>query len=91
MICHKPNRALELLPILTHLKKNLSIDFVIGFPILVNWKSNSYNLILVIIDRLTKKVYYELVKIMINAPDLAEVIINMVIYHYKILELIVMD
>ena len=36
-------------------------------------------------------IYYELVKVIIDAPDLAEVIIDMVVYHHKVLELIVMN
>ncbi len=36
-------------------------------------------------------VYYKPVKFTINAPGLVEVIINMVIYHYEVLESIVTD
>ena len=67
------------------------MDFVISFLILANWKSNSYNLILIIVDWLIKIVYYKLVKVIINVLGLAKVIINVIIYHYRVLKSIVID
>ncbi len=67
------------------------MDFVIGLPISTNWKSDSYDLILVIIDWFTKMVNYKPVKIMIDALDLAEVIINVIVRHYRVPESIVTD
>ena len=67
------------------------MDFVIGLPILANKKSDSYNLIFVIVDQLIKIVYYELIKVMINIVGLGKVIINMVIYHHRVLKSIVID
>ena len=55
------------------------MDFVTGLPISTDWKRDSYDSILVIVDRLIKIVYHELVKIPINAPGLAEVIIDVVV------------
>lgn len=55
------------------------MDFVIGLSISTNWKDKSYDSIFVIIDRLTKMVYYKLVKVTINAPGFAEIIINIVV------------
>ena len=65
------------------------MNFVMGLPILTDWKGDSYDSILVIIDWFTKMVYYEPVKITINAPSLAEVIINVVVRHHSLLDLIV--
>ena len=48
-----------------------------------NWKSNSYDSILIIVDYLTKMIYYEPVKVTINAPELVEVIINVVVQHHS--------
>ena len=76
---HKPYDDLQSLPIPTHRWKNLSMDFVTGLPILTNWKGDNYNSILVIVDWLTKMVYYKSVKVTINAPDLAEVIIHVIV------------
>ena len=42
------------------------MDFVTGFPVSTNWKSNIYDSILVIVNPLTKMVHYELVKVIIN-------------------------
>ena len=55
------------------------MDFVTGLPVLTDWKGDSYDSILVIVDRLTKMVYYKPVKITIDAPGLAEVIIVVVV------------
>ncbi len=79
MIKYKPYRDLQSLLMLTHCWKKLLIDFAIRLSISTNWKGNSYDLILVIIDWLTKMVYYELVKITIGTLDLIKVILNTVI------------
>ena len=62
-----------------------------GLPVLIDWEGKSYDLILVIIDRLTKMVYYKPVKIMIDGPDLAEVIIDIVVQHHGLLDSIITD
>ena len=50
-----------------------------GLLLSANWKDDSYNSILVIVDCLTKMINYEPVMVIINAPGLAEVIIHMLI------------
>ena len=90
-VCHKPYRDLQLLPVLTHWWKDLSMDFVTGLPISADWKCDSYDSILVIVDRLTKMVYYIPVKVMINTLGLAEVIINVIIHHHGVPESIMTD
>ena len=67
------------------------MNFVTGLLISTNWKSDSYNWILVILYQLMKMIYYKLVKVTIDVPSLAKVIIDVVIYYYKIPESIVMD
>ena len=67
------------------------MDFVTGLPILTNWKSDSYDSILVIVNRLTKTVYYQPVQGTIDAPGLAEVILDVVVWHHGLLDLIVRD
>ncbi len=44
-----------------------------------------------IFDYLTKMVYYEPIKVIINAPGLVEVIINMVVHYYGIAKSIIID
>ena len=88
---HKPYGNLQSFLVLTHRFKDLSIDFVIGLLILTDWKGDSYNSILVIIDWLMKMVYYKPVKVTIDAPDLAEIIINMLLRHHGFLNSIVTD
>ena len=62
-----------------------------GLPLLMDWKEDSYESIFVIINLLIKMVHYKLVKVTINAPGLAEVVINIVVRHHKLLESIVTD
>ena len=65
------------------------MNFVTGLPILTDWKGDSYDLIFVIIDRLTKMVYYKPVKVTINTLGLAEVIINVAVKHHGLPDSIV--
>ncbi len=67
------------------------MDFVIGLPISANWKNNSYESILIIVDQLTKMVYYKPVKVTIDVPGLAEVIIDVVVHHHGVPESIVTE
>ena len=67
------------------------MDFVTGLPILTDWKGDSYDSILVIVNRLTKMVHYKPVKVTINAPGLAEVIIDVVVRHHGLPDSIVTD
>ena len=86
---YKLYRDLQLLPMPTHRWKDLSMDFVIGLLVSTNWKGKTYDSIIVIVDWLTKIVYYEPVKVIINVPDHAEVIIVVVVRHYGIHDSIV--
>ena len=74
-----------------HCWNDLSMDFVTGLPILTHWKGDSYDSILVIIDWLIKMVHYKLVKVSINAPGLAKVIIDVVMRHHGLPDSIVTD
>ena len=67
------------------------MDFVIDLPISADEKSDNFDLILVIDDQLMKRVYYALVKVMIDIPNLAKVIINMIMYHHGVFESILSD
>ena len=88
---HKPYGDLQSLPVPTHRWKDLSMDFVTGLPISTDWKGDSYDSILVIVDRLTKMVHYEPVKVIINAPGLAKVILDVVVWHHGLPDSIVSD
>ena len=55
------------------------MNFLTGLPVSIDWKGDSYDSILVILDWFTKMVYYKPVKITLDASGLAEVIIDMVI------------
>ena len=60
------------------------MDFITELSISTDWKGESYDSILVIINQLTKMVYYELVKATINALRLAEVILDVVVQYYSL-------
>ena len=74
---------------LIHCWKELSIDFVTGLLFSTNWKSESFDSILVIIEWLTKMVHYELVTVTINASGPAKVIIDVVVCHHDLPDLII--
>ncbi len=88
---HKLYSDLQSLPMPTHRWKDLSMDFVTGLPVSTNLKGETYDSILVIVDRLTKMVHYEPVKVTIDAPALAEVIIEAVVQHHGLPDSIVSD
>ena len=67
------------------------MDFVTGLPVSINWKRDNYDSILVIVDQLTKMVYYKPVKITLDTPGLAEVIIDVVVRPHGLPDLIVSD
>ena len=67
------------------------MDFGTGLPISTNWKEDSYDSILVIVDRLIKIVHYEPVKITINAAGLSEDIIDVIVRHHSLPNSIVTD
>ena len=90
-IKHKPYGDLQSLPVPTHCWKDLLMDFVTGLPLSTNWKEDSYDSILVIVNWPTKMVYYKPVKITINALGLAEVIIDMVVWYHDLPNSIMTD
>ena len=67
------------------------MDFVIGLPVSINWKEETYDSILVIVDWLTKMIYYKPVKITIDTLGLVKVIIKAIMQYYGLLDLIVSD
>lgn len=54
-------------------------------------KSDSYDSILVVVNRLIKMVHYELVKVTINIFSLLEVIVNMIVHHHRVPESIIIN
>ena len=67
------------------------MDFVTGLPVSTDWKGDSNDSILVIVNRLTKMVYYKPFKVTINAPGFAEVLIDVVVRHHGLPDSIVTD
>ena len=82
IVKHKPYGDLLLLPVSIYHWKDLSIDFITRLPVSTNWKGKTYNSILVIVDRLTKMIYYKPVKVTNNAFSPIKVIIDMVLRHH---------
>ena len=90
-IRYKAYGDLQSLPISTHQLKNLFMDFVTGLPLFADWKGDSYDSILVIVNQLTKMVHYKPVKVTINALRLAEVILDVIVMHHDLSDSIVTD
>ena len=67
------------------------MDFVIGLPQSADWRGDGYDSILVIIDWLTKIVYYKPVRMTITVPVLVEVIFNIVVRYHGLPNSIVSD
>ena len=67
------------------------MDFVTKLPVSTDWKIENYNSILVIVDWLTKMIHYKPVKVIIDAPGLAKVIFNMVVWHSSLPNSIVLN
>ena len=88
---HKPYGNLQSLPVPTYWWRDLSMNFVTRLSVSTDWKGETYDSILVIVNLLTKMVHYELVKVTINAPGLAEVIFDVVVWHHGLPDSIVLD
>lgn len=71
--------------------ERLIYGFFNGFSNLSHIKGDSFNPILVIVDQVTKMVYYKSIKVIIDVSDLAKVIINMVIRHHGVPQSIITD
>ena len=67
------------------------MDFMTGLPLFAEQKSNNYDLILVIVDQLTKMMYYKSVIVIIDTPELAEVILDVVVSHKSLPDSIMTD
>ncbi len=55
------------------------MDCITGLSVSTNWKGDIYDSILVIVDWLTKMIYYEPVKVIIDALGLVEVLLDVVV------------
>ncbi len=67
------------------------MDFVTRLPVWTSWKGEIFDSILVIVNQLTKMVYYKAVKVTIDALGLATVIIKAVVQHHGLADSIVSD
>ena len=88
---HKPYGDLQSLPVSTYRWKDLPMDFVTGLPVLTDWKGDSYDSIFVIVNRLTKIIHYNPVKVIMDVLGLTEVIINVIVRHHSFLDPIVIN
>ena len=58
-VCHKSYEDLQSLLVPIYRWKDLSMDFVAGLLLSADWKGDSYDSILVIVNWLTKMVHYQ--------------------------------
>ena len=67
------------------------VDFVTGLSSSKNWRGHSYDLILVIVDRLTKISHYIAVNNALDAEQFAQVLIENLVRYHGLLDSIVTD
>ena len=72
------------MPVPIYYWKDLSIDFVMELLISTNWKGDSYDSILVIVDWLIKIVHYKSMKITIKTFNFLKVIWDMVMQQHDV-------
>ena len=65
------------------------MDFVTGLLLSTDWKEDSYNSIFVIVNQMTKMMHYEPIKVTIDRAGLAEIILNVVVWHHSLSDSIV--
>ena len=58
------------------------MNFITELPIFTDWKGESYDSILVIVNWLIEIMYYKSVKIIINATEQAEVLLDVVVWYH---------
>ena len=62
-----------------------------GLPVSSNRKGETYDSILVIVDWLTKMVHYKPVKVTLNAPKIAQVILDMIVWNHGLPDSVITD
>lgn len=67
------------------------MNFVTKLPVFTNSKGKTYDLTLIIVNKLIKIVYYELIKVTIDLFDRIKVIINTVVKQYNLSDLNISD
>lgn len=67
------------------------MSYIIGLLESINYKNKPYNLIFVIVNWLIKLIYYKLIQVIINISILRNLICNIVMKYYNILDLFVND
>lgn len=93
MFCFQSNKTLILQRLFIIFHINLLIEklfnrFYDRFPNLNKLEKNSHNFILVIVDFITKMVYYKPIQVTINITNLVEIIIDIIINNFSLLDFI---
>lgn len=91
VVRHKSCGNLQFPLVIIHQYNDLSMNFVTSLPILTNFKDESYDFILIIIDKLTKLIYYKQVEAIIDTSELVKVMINVVVWHHSLSNSIVIN
>lgn len=84
IVKNKLYKDLQFLPGPTYRQKNLSIDFVISLQISINQQDKTYDLILIIVDKVKKIVQEKFFHANLNIPSLIKVIIDAVIQYHEL-------
>lgn len=62
-----------------------------GLSLLIDWKKNNYDTVLVVVNFLSKMMYYKSIKTIIDIVGIAKIIIDIVIRHHGLPESITSD
>lgn len=82
MVRHKFYNDFQSLLVPIYYYKNQFMDFITILLLSIDEEEDKYDPIFVIINQLIKMVHYQLVKIVIDRADLAELIIKVIIKHH---------
>ena len=88
---HKSFEKLQTLFILEFKWSNLTMNFVICFSINRDWNEVEYDLILIMVDRLTKMIHYISIIKIISVENLTEIFIKKVVRLHDLFLFIIID
>ena len=88
---HKPYRLLNPLPVSTEPWHTVTMNFITDLPLSSTYESMMWDLILVIVNKLTKMAHYIPVQKMMLVADFIEVFIRDIIRHHGVPEVLITD
>lgn len=91
VIYYKLYEDLQLLLVSIYHEKNITIDYITSLLFLLDLKNNCLNTLFIIIDYLTKMIYYNLVKTTVNMAGQAKIIFDVMVKYHSLPMSIIID